>query len=99
MDKIHAEFLKALDVADMPLQYCVNIEGLCLWGGGGWVVVPLFKKGGQRICLNYRGITLLGLPGKMYSRVLERRVRLLASESRGAMAFSSWKNWTDSIPT
>ncbi|KAK3542027.1 hypothetical protein QTP86_010850 [Hemibagrus guttatus] len=39
------------------------------------VVVPLFKKGDRRVCSNYRGITLLSLPGKVYSRVLERRVR------------------------
>ncbi|KAK3523554.1 hypothetical protein QTP70_002457 [Hemibagrus guttatus] len=29
------------------------------------------------MCSNYRGITLLSLPGKVYSRVLERRVRPL----------------------
>ncbi|KAK5878883.1 hypothetical protein CesoFtcFv8_024252 [Champsocephalus esox] len=39
------------------------------------VVVPLFKKGDQRVCANYRGITLLSLAGKVYSKVLERRVR------------------------
>ena len=42
------------------------------------VVVPLFKKGNQRVCANYAnytGITLLSLPGKVYSKVLERRVR------------------------
>ncbi|KAK0156417.1 Craniofacial development protein 2 [Merluccius polli] len=38
------------------------------------VVVPLFKKGDRRVS-NYRGITLLSLPGKVYSGVLERRVR------------------------
>ncbi|KAK5901379.1 hypothetical protein CgunFtcFv8_026257 [Champsocephalus gunnari] len=36
------------------------------------VVVPLFKKGDQRVCANYRGITLLSLPGKVYSKVLDR---------------------------
>ncbi|KAK3530784.1 hypothetical protein QTP70_001585 [Hemibagrus guttatus] len=41
------------------------------------VVVPLLKKGDRRVCSNYRVITLLSLPGKVYSRVLERRVRLL----------------------
>ncbi|KAK3562395.1 hypothetical protein QTP86_033533 [Hemibagrus guttatus] len=39
------------------------------------VVVALFKKGDRRVCSNYRGITLLSFPGKVYSRVLERRVR------------------------
>ncbi|XP_028272713.1 uncharacterized protein LOC114443008 [Parambassis ranga] len=38
------------------------------------VVVPLFKKGDRRVCSNYRGITLLSLPGKVYARVLERRI-------------------------
>ncbi|KAK3542060.1 hypothetical protein QTP86_011362 [Hemibagrus guttatus] len=45
------------------------------WATG--VVVPLFKKGDRRVCSNYRGITLLSLPGKVYSRVLERRVQPL----------------------
>ncbi|KAK3533963.1 hypothetical protein QTP70_034997 [Hemibagrus guttatus] len=45
------------------------------WATG--VVVPHFKKGDWRVCSNYRGITLLSLPGKVYSRVLERRVRPL----------------------
>uniref|UniRef100_A0A8C6P3P0 Reverse transcriptase domain-containing protein n=1 Tax=Nothobranchius furzeri TaxID=105023 RepID=A0A8C6P3P0_NOTFU len=39
------------------------------------VVVPLFKRGDRRVCSNYRGISLLSLPGKVYSGVLERRVR------------------------
>ena len=29
----------------------------------------------DRVCSNYRGITLFSLPGKVYSGVLERRVR------------------------
>ena len=41
------------------------------------VVGPFFKKGDQRVCSNYWGIPLLTLPGKVYSRVLERKVRLL----------------------
>ncbi|KAK3540137.1 hypothetical protein QTP70_026880 [Hemibagrus guttatus] len=45
------------------------------WATG--VVIPLFKKGDWRVCSNYRGITLLSLPGKVYSRVLERRVQPL----------------------
>ncbi|TWW57364.1 hypothetical protein D4764_07G0000830 [Takifugu flavidus] len=66
----YAEFLKALDVVGLSwLTRLCNIA----WTSGAvpldWqtgVVVPLFKKG---------GITLLSLPGKVYSGVLERRVR------------------------
>ena len=37
-------------------------------------MVPLFKKGHWRVCSNYRGITLLSLPSKVYSGVPEERV-------------------------
>lgn len=41
------------------------------------VVVPVFKKGYQRLSSSYRGITILSLPGMVYIRVLERTVHLL----------------------
>ena len=74
--------LKALGVEGLFwLTRLINI----VWKSGAvpkeWqtrVVVPLFKKGDQRVCANYAnytGITLLSLPGKVYSKVLERRVR------------------------
>ncbi|TWW59868.1 Gamma-enolase [Takifugu flavidus] len=49
------------------------VVGLCT--GQTRVVVPLFKKGDQGVCSNYWAITLLSLPGKVYSGVVERRVR------------------------
>ncbi|KAK3536886.1 hypothetical protein QTP86_027004 [Hemibagrus guttatus] len=81
VDEIRPEYLKSLDVVGLSwLTRLCNIA----WRSGtvplDWVtvvVVPLFKKGDRRVCSNYRGITLLSLPGKVYSRVLERRVRLL----------------------
>ncbi|KAK3556392.1 hypothetical protein QTP70_007987 [Hemibagrus guttatus] len=81
VDEIRPEYLKSLDVVGLSwLTHLCNIA----WRSGtvplDWatrVVVPLFKKGDRRVCSNYRGITLLSLPGKVYSRVLERRVRLL----------------------
>ncbi|KAK3572533.1 hypothetical protein QTP86_034321, partial [Hemibagrus guttatus] len=81
VDESHPEYLKSLDVVGLSwLTHLCNIA----WRSGtvplDWatrVVVPLFKKGDRRVCSNYRGITLLSLPGKVYSRVLERRVRPL----------------------
>ncbi|KAK3556749.1 hypothetical protein QTP70_016703 [Hemibagrus guttatus] len=81
VDEIRPEYLKSLDVVGLSwLTRLCNIT----WRSGtvplDWatgVVVPLFKKGDWRVCSNYRGITLLSLPGKVYSRVLERRVRPL----------------------
>ncbi|KAK3557563.1 hypothetical protein QTP70_030496 [Hemibagrus guttatus] len=81
VDEIRPEYLKSLDVVGLSwLTRLCNIA----WRSGtvplDWatgVVVPLFKKGDQRVCSNYRGIKLLSFPGKVYSRVLERRVRPL----------------------
>ncbi|KAK3510349.1 hypothetical protein QTP70_004936 [Hemibagrus guttatus] len=81
VDEIRPEYLKSLDVVGLSwLTRLCNIA----WRSGtvplDWVtgvVVPLFKKGDWRVCSNYRGITLLSLPGKVYSRILERRVRPL----------------------
>ena len=42
-----------------------------------WSGVLLFKKRDKRVCSNDRVITLLSLPGKDYSTVLERGVGLL----------------------
>ncbi|KAK3557566.1 hypothetical protein QTP70_030495, partial [Hemibagrus guttatus] len=83
VDEIRPEYLKSLDVVGLAWLTC-----LCkiAWQGQSgtvpldWatgVVVPLFKKGDRRVCSNYREIKLLSLPGKVYSRVLERRVRPL----------------------
>ncbi|KAK3526805.1 hypothetical protein QTP70_033550 [Hemibagrus guttatus] len=79
VDEIRPEYLKSLDVVGLSwLTRLCNIA----WQSGtvplDWatgVVIPLFKKGDRRVCSNYRGITLLSFPGKVYSRVLERRVR------------------------
>ncbi|KAK3551056.1 hypothetical protein QTP70_011498 [Hemibagrus guttatus] len=81
VDEIRPEYLKSLDVVGLSwLTRLCNIA----WRSGtvplDWatgVVVPLFKKGDRSVCSNYRGITLLSLPWKVYSRVLERRVRPL----------------------
>ena len=79
MDEICPEYLKSLDV--VGLSWLTRLCSIA-WQSGtvplDWqtgVVVPLFKKGDRRVCSNYQGITLLSLPGKVYSRVLERRIR------------------------
>jgi len=65
------------------------------------VLVPIFQKGGQRGCLNYRGITLLGLPGRAYAR--ERRLRPFCrtSDLRGVVwiLVPVLEPWTSSFPS
>ena len=37
-------------------------------------LVTLFKKGDRRLCGNYRGISLLSIPGKVFARILLNRL-------------------------
>ena len=39
------------------------------------VIIPIFKKGDCKQCTNYKGISLLSLPGKVYAKYLERKCR------------------------
>ena len=60
----------------MSMQHCVDMGG-CTFGVENRCSGSPFKNGDQRVCSNYRGNTLLSLPGKVSPRVLERRVQLL----------------------
>ena len=79
MDEIRPEYLKSLDVVGLSWLTCLCSIAWQLgtvpldWQTGG--LVHLFKKGDQSVCSNYQGITLLSLPRKVYSRVLERRIQ------------------------
>ena len=39
------------------------------------VIVPIYKKGDRKECSNYRGISLLSVPGKVYAGILEKKLR------------------------
>ena len=39
------------------------------------VIVPVHKKGRKLKCENYRGISLLSIPSKVYARILDERTR------------------------
>ena len=40
------------------------------WGKA--IIVPLYKKSDKRDCGNYRGISLLSIPGKDFTKVLQQ---------------------------
>jgi len=40
------------------------------------IIVPIYKKGDPLKTSNYRGITLLSCVGKLYSRVIDRQLRI-----------------------
>ena len=52
------------------------------------LIVPSHKKGSRTKCKNYRGISLLNIPGKVYASILETRMRIITEgkvlEEQGA---------------
>jgi hypothetical protein len=66
------------------VEWLVHLFNLCMVVGGApleWrsaIIVPLFKgKGDKKEYKNYRGISLLSMPGKEYGRVIIEIVRLI----------------------
>ena len=79
IDEIRPEMLKSLNCGG--INWLTRIYQI-VWKTGKapaeWqtgIVVPIFKKSDQKECSNYRGITLLSLPGKVFARIIERRCR------------------------
>ena len=65
------------------------------------VIIPTFKKGDRKRCTNYKGISLLSLPGKVYAKCLERKCREIVESKLedGHDGFRSGRSTTDQIFT
>jgi len=74
--------LAQLPVTNLKLSLC-GVEWLRAWEQGNipedwWkgIILPFYKgKGSRHDCHNYRGITLLSVPGKVFAHVLLARVK------------------------
>lgn len=66
---------------DLNIVMSYRVQGQCLW----WF---LFKKWEQRVCSNYRGITLLGFLVKPHAKVPERRLRTFVEAQICVIRFS-----------
>ncbi|KAI3364865.1 hypothetical protein L3Q82_001049 [Scortum barcoo] len=98
---------KSLDVVGLSWLTCLCIIA---WRSGTvpleWqtgVVVPLFKGGDRRVCSNYRGITLLSLPGKGLRQGTGEEnsadSRTLGFRRNNAVFVLVVEHWTSSIPS
>lgn len=66
------------------------------------IILPLWKrKGDQKVCSNYRGITLLSVPGKVFTRILlQRALPALRARRRPEQAgFMPNRSTSDHIST
>ena len=64
------------------------------------IIVPLYKgKGDRNECKNYRGISLLSIPGKVYGRIVIERVRVLTEGMIGdeQCGFRSGRGCVDQV--
>ena len=65
------------------------------------LVVPVHKKGSKVQCKNYRGISLLSIPGKVYAKILDKRMRDITEEKilEEQGAFRKRRSCTDQLFT
>lgn len=79
LDEISAELLKhSQEVVTESLTYLFNLVWHAEEDPDDWrhgVIVTLLKKENLSNCNNWRGITFLPIPGKVFSSVLLRRLR------------------------
>ena len=80
VDGITSEMLKC--GGECLLEWLRRVCNVCLLNGkvpNDWmraIIVPIYKgKGDRSDCRNYRGISLLSIPGKVYGRILIEKVR------------------------
>jgi hypothetical protein len=55
-------------------------EGNCPEDWGKAVLVPLYKNSDRMDCSNYSSTSLLSIPGKVYIRALQQRLKKLVQE-------------------
>ena len=63
----------------MPHKICDSKECPKDWGKA--VIVPLHKKGDRKECSNYRAISLTSIAGKVYTKILQRRLKRYVEEA------------------
>ena len=77
VDGIQLELLKysdsAVPISQVYVTWSGNKRVPADWKNG--IIIPLPKKGDLSDCGNWRGITLLSVPGKVFSRVLLNRMQ------------------------
>jgi hypothetical protein len=64
------------------------------------IIIPIWKKkGSKRDCGKYRGISILSHTGKMYAKIMEKRIRPIAEAQlcQAQFGFRKYRGCTDAI--
>src|SRR6218665_2572562 len=94
-DNITQEMIQAGEESSVQMMHtlCKKIyqEKSCPANWGKAIIVPIHKKKDTRDCNNYRGISLLSVPGKVYTSILRQRLKryveeIMAEEQAGFRA-------------
>ena len=79
VDKITAELLKLGE--ETVVQWLTQLAVISIWQSESvpedcvkQLTIPLHKKGAHDHCDNFRGIALLSIPGKVFCRVIQKRL-------------------------
>jgi hypothetical protein len=56
------------------------------------VIIPIFKKGNNRECHNHREISLLSVPSKIYTRILDNSLRTQVKDTLEDSQYGFRKN-------
>ena len=80
ISRILPEMLKA--GGEVVIEWMTEVFNM-VWNEGiapgDWrnaVIVPVYKKGSRLDCTNYRGISFMSVVGKVFTRILNGRVKL-----------------------
>ncbi len=101
-DGITAEMLKYGEVVVDWMMWICNLAWEQSKVPEDWrkaITVPLYKgKGNREECNNYRGISLLSVPGKIYGRILNDRMMKITDKSVGdEQGFQKGRGCVDQI--
>ena len=69
-----------LEPIHMIFNHILNTQKFpSIWAEG--IIVPIFKKGEKNDPANYRGITLVSCLGKLFTNILNERLKSWATEN------------------
>ena len=94
---ISIEIIKAAGEAGVELLWrvcrAVWKDGIAPMEWRQSTIIPLWKrKGDRRECSQYRGISLLSQPSKVFARILEKRIRYIVEPQLSENQFGFRKN-------